>query len=378
MYFVEKTKGINFFKQFDYLLFFSVLALTTIGIVVLSSATRMLPDGGEIMRKQAISIVLGIIVAIIVSLIDYKDFKIIGIILYAASVGLLVLVLYKGMGREEWGSRSWLALPFIGSFQPSELAKTTVIIVTSVFFERIKEGQGKNNIPKILLLAAVPVALIMAQPDMGTAMVFIFFFAVMIFICGIKYRYILIAGGAFLVSAPFLWLFVLKEHQKWRIRTFLNPELDRLDKGWQVIRSKLAIGSGQLFGKQLYKGIQTQSGSVPIQESDFIFTVIGEELGFIGSVAVLAVIFVILMRCLYIAKNSRDSYGSFLAVGLTAMLGFHFIENIGMCVGVLPVTGIPLPFVSAGGSAMLTNFFAIGIILSVSMRRRRTIFNSPQ
>ncbi|MFZ5985961.1 MAG: FtsW/RodA/SpoVE family cell cycle protein, partial [Bacillota bacterium] len=172
------------------------------------------------------------------------------------------------------------------------------------------------------------------------------------------------------------WFFVLNEKRKDRIRVFFNPELDPLGSGWNVIRSKMAIGSGQIFGKGLFKGIQTQNSSVPVKESDFIFSVVGEELGFVGAVIILVLVFFILMRCVYIAKNARDSYGSFLVTGVTSFLAIHFIENIGMSIGLLPVTGIPLPFVSAGGSSMLTNYIAMGIVLSVSMRRQRVIFNT--
>lgn len=379
MYFVEKRKGINFFKNFDYPLFFAVLLLSAIGIVVLSSATRSMESGRSIMLKQQISLLIGVFIALVLSATDYKDFKIVGIFLYSASIILLILVLYIGKGKEEWGSRSWLDLPFSFSFQPSEIAKITTVIITAIFFERFKEG-SKNikDIIKLVVYSAIPIFLILKQPDTGTAIVFVFIAASMIFVSGIKYRYILITIGASVVSAPFLWFFVLKDHQKWRIRTFINPELDPLGKGWQVLRSKLAIGSGQIYGKGLYRGIQTQNGGVPISESDFIFSVVGEELGFIGAIIILVIIFFILMRCLYIARNSRDHYGAFLVVGLTSMLAFHFIENIGMCVGVLPVTGIPLPFISAGGSALITNYFAIGIILSVSIRRKKTIFDSNQ
>jgi len=378
MYFVEKTKGTNFLKDFDYFLFIPVLLLSGIGILVLSSAVRTMPGGSGLLLKQVICLVIGIIISLTVCAIDYKDFKFLGFILYAISVVLLVIVLFKGTGKEEWGSNSWLSLPVIGGFQPSEFAKIAIITVISIFLERMKEGHNiKENTLKLIMYSAVPILLVLAQPDWGTALVFIFAIALMMFVYGIKYRYIFITIGTSMVMLPFMWFFVMKEHQKWRIKTFLNPSLDPLGRGWQVVRSKLAVGSGQLFGKQLYKGIQTQNGGVPVKESDFIFSVIGEELGFIGAVAVLVIIFLILMRCLYIARHSRDLYGSFLAVGLTAMMGFHFIENIGMCIGVLPVTGIPLPFISAGGSALVTNYFAIGLILSISMRRKKTLFGSP-
>lgn len=378
MYFVEKTKGINFIRQFDYMLFIAVLLLSAIGILALGSAT-LSSQSNSVLIKQVISVAIGIIAALVISTFDYKDFKTLGIVIYIVSIILLVVVIFKGSGRDEWGANSWLNLPLIGSYQPSEIAKIAVIVVISIFFERIKEGQlDRKNILKLFVYTAIPVALVLKQPDMGTAMVFMFVFTIMVFICGIPYRYIFIALGTFVASLPVLWLFVLQEHQKWRFKVFLDPDLDKAGKGFQVIRSKLAIGSGQIYGQGLFQGIQTQNNGVPVNQTDFIFTVIGEELGFIGSVAVLVIIFFILMRCLYIAKNSRDAYGSFVVVGLTGMMGFHFIENIGMCIGVLPVTGIPLPFMSQGGSAMVTNYIAIGIILSISMRRKRTIFNNTQ
>lgn len=379
MYFVEKTKGINYFKQFDYLFFGSVLILSLVGMMVLSSAVKN-EQNNSVLFTQGASIAIGIVLALLISVIDYKDFKTIGIVLYAVSLLLLVVVLFKGVGLEEWGAKSWLQIPIIKqTIQPSEIAKITFVVITAVFFERIKEKQSSfKDVIKLVIYAAVPIALILRQPDIGTSLVFMFMFAVMIFICGIPYRYIFITVGTFLASAPLLWFFVLAEYQKNRIRVFLNPESDPLNNGFQVIRAKLAIGSGQLFGKGLYQGIQTQSNGVPINDSDFIFTVIGEEFGFIGAIVVIVLILVILLRGLMIARISRDSYGSFLVVGLISMMGFHFIENIGMCIGVLPVTGIPLPFVSKGGSAMITNFIAVGIILSVSMRRKRAIFNSSQ
>ncbi len=381
MYSVEKTKGINYFRQFDYPLFIGVLALSAIGLVALHSATRVLPkgyDGDKMFLMQVVCMAIGIVFAIITSLIDYKDFKILGVILYLFCVLLLVLVYFIGI--ERYGARSWLYIPFYGTYQPSELAKVAVVIFISIFLERIKDEQKDKvkNIIKLLIYTAIPIVLIMMQPDDGTAMVFIFIFAVMVFICGISYKYVFGAIGAFILSLPLLWLYVLKEHQKYRIRVFLNPELAPMEEGYNVLQSKMAIGSGQIYGSGLYQGIQTQHMGVPIKWSDFIFSVIGEEMGFIGATAVVLLALFILLRCIYIARSARDSYGSFLVIGITAMFAFHFIENMGMSIGLLPVTGIPLPFVSHGGSAMVTNYVAIGVVLSVSMRRKKAIFNSSQ
>ena len=198
----------------------------------------------------------------------------------------------------------------------------------------------------------------------------------MVFICQIKYKYIIYSISAFLLTTPFIWEYALNDNRRKRILVFLNPNLDQQGSGYNVIRSKMAIGSGQLFGKNLFHGIQTQNSAVPVKESDFIFSVIGEELGFIGSLLIVLLITFILLRCIYIAKHSRDSYGSFLVIGVVSMLGIHFAENIGMSIGLFPVTGIPLPFISAGGSSMVTSYIAIGIVLSVSMRSQKVLFSN--
>jgi rod shape determining protein RodA len=394
MYFVEKTKGFNFFKQFDYSLFLAVVLLSGIGMAVLTSATRVMPGGAKnmielfpgfeinkIVITQAIGLMIGIVASLVISSIDYKDFRNLGILLYLFGIVLLVLVLIPGIGVEKQGARSWFELPVMGSFQPAEIVKIAFIIFTSIFFERIKDGQKekKYNKLKLLIYTVLPIGLVLKQPDAGTAMVFMFAFAVMVFICGVPFRYIFITLGTAFASAPFLWMYVLKEHQKKRFYSFLTPEKYAQGDAYNVIKSKIAIGSGQIWGQGLMQGRQTQyEAGVPVKESDFIFSVVGEELGFIGAALILILIFFILLRCIYIARNSRDTYGAFLVVGLTGMMAFHFIENISMSMGLLPVTGIPLPFVSQGGSSMIANYVAVGVILSVSMRRKRVIFNNGQ
>lgn len=387
MNFVEKTKSINYIKQFDYMLFAAVLLLSSVGILVLKSA---IGEEGitKTLLKQIICLALGIILAIVISLLDYKDFKVLGVVLYVASIMLLCMV-FTGLGKEINGSRSWMTLPVIGQFQPSEIAKVAFAVTVPVFFERLKDGKDivKNTI-KLLLYAGIPIGLVVLQRDIGTAMVFIFSFIIMLFIYGIPYKYFLIAIGACLAAAPVLWFFVIPKyfkHIRSRIISFLYPESDLLGAGMQVYRSKMTIGSGQLFGKGLFHGIQTQNSSsvvssyyVPEKQTDFIFSVIGEELGFIGSLAVLIIIFFILFRGIYIATQSRDAYGTFVVICIISMLAFHFFENIGMCIGVLPVTGIPLPFISQGGSSLIANYINVGIMLSVSMRRKRAIFNAQQ
>jgi len=380
MFYVEKTKGTDYLRQFDYMLFISVILMSLYGVVSLKSAL-----GGEgvssVWLKQVICLCIGIVAAIVISAIDYKDFRTLGIFLYIGSIVLLVLVLIKGM--RIYGSKSWLPVPVIGAFQPSELAKVAYAVLLPVFFERLKLGKdiGKNAV-KLIVYAILPVALVLMQPDVGTAMVFVFSFVVMLFIYGIPYRYFLIAAGLFVAAAPVLWFYVLPmkqfDHIRSRIISFIFPESDLLGSGLQVYRSKMAIGSGQLFGKGIFGRLDSQAGTyaVPKQETDFIFSVIGEGMGFVGSVAFILIVFFFLFRCVYISMNSRDPYGSFMVICITAMFAFHFIENIGMCIGLLPVTGIPLPFVSQGNSSLIANYLNVGILLSVSMRRKRNPYRS--
>lgn len=384
MYFVEKTKGTNYFKQFDYPLFIAVLLLSAIGLIALRSAIGE-AEVESVWLKQLICLCIGVVLAVTISAIDYKDFKTLGIVLYMGSILLLVLVLL--IGDERHGSRSWLPFPIINSFQPSEPAKVAFAVVVPVFLERLKEGKdiGKNVV-KLLIYTMLPIGLVLLQPDVGTAIVFAFAFIVMLFIYGIPYKVFLFAMGAFAAAVPLLWFFIIpkESHIRERIMTFIFPETDLLGTGMQVYNSKMTIGSGQLFGKGIFYNIQAKSSGltssyyVPEKQSDFIFSVIGEEMGFAGSMLVIALVFFILYRCIYIAMNSRDAYGSFLVICITSMLGFHFIENIGMCIGILPVTGIPLPFVSQGNSSLVTNFLNVGLLLSVSMRRKKAFFNSSQ
>ena len=375
MYFVEKTKGINLLKNFDYPLFLAVLMLSSIGLLVVRSATLTRADGGvRSLTVQIIGMSIGIVCAIIMSFIDYKDFKVLGFILYIISAGLLVFVLAFGTG-DELGSRSWINFGGL-SFQPSELAKVAFVMVVSIFLERISEGQKKHNITKLIIYASILIGLVVIQKDFGTTMVFAFMFFVMLFICKLPYKAILVMGSGVAALLPVMWFFVLNDKRKGRIISFIYPELDPQGAGWNVLSSKRAIGSGQLTGKGIFEGIQTQSSMVPVKDSDFIFSVVGEELGFIGAMVVVVLMFFILIRCIYVAKNSRDSYGAFMTIGVAALFAFHTFENIGMSIGLLPVTGIPLPFVSYGGSALLSYYMAVGIVLSVSARRKRVLFNN--
>lgn len=373
MYFVEKSNEKKYFKKLDYILLIPVMILTIIGFFAVNSAAYTMSGGSKIVLMQGIGIVLGLIFMFIIGYIDYKDLKILGLIIYGVSIGLLILVLV--IGDEQSGSRSWLSIVGV-SFQPAEIAKISFIIMAGSFLDKMRDSEWLDivNIFKLTLISGVPIVLVLLQKDYGTALVFFVILFVLLFVYGIKYRYFLILGAIGSVGAILSWIFVLNEARKNRIRVFLDPQMDPLGAGYNVISSKRTIGSGQIFGKGLFQGIQTQNGGVPVKESDFIFSVIGEELGFIGAIIVIGIILFLLLRCMYIANVSRDNFGAFIVSGITGMYAAHFIENIGMTIGLVPVTGIPLPFVSAGGSAILTNFIGLGIILSVSIRRKKELF----
>ena len=235
----------------------------------------------------------------------------------------------------------------------------------------------KINDPKTLLLllahASAIIFLILLQPDYGTAMVFITITIIMLFVAKISWKYILGAGGVFALLAPILWFFVLKDFQKDRFFAFLNPEADPLGAGYHVTQSKIAIGSGQIFGKGLFSGIQTQLGHLPEKQTDFVFAVIGEELGFLGCIVVFALLISIILKCFQTAKKCDDLFSELICCGVGAMFLFHTLENVGMCIGIMPVTGIPLPFISYGGSSMLTSLAAIMLVLNT---QKNTIFKN--
>ena len=373
MYFVEKSQTSNPYKRFDYMLFISVLALSAVGIIVLSSAVRTRPG---ILKSQILAMIMGIALCLILSIIDYKDLKVLSLFIFFGALSLMVLVLFIGHG-EDLGNKNWIKIAGF-SIQPSEYAKIAYIILAAVFLERIKDSTEKNksDIIKFIVYSGAAVGFVLLQRDLGTALVFGFIFLIFIYIVGIPYRYIFILGGGLLLSLPFIWVYVLNGNRRERILTFISPDRDPQGAGYNVIQSKIAVGSGQLFGQGYGSGLQTQSRNVPVNESDFIFSVVGEEFGFIGGIIIILLGLIILLRCIYIAKNASDSYGSFLAIGVTGMMAFNFIENIGMSIGLLPVTGLPLPFVSAGGTAVLANYIAIGIVLSVSSRRKKVLFST--
>ena len=357
-------------KQFDALLFAAVLALTAVGYFFLYQVRQTYSAGDKFtdasMNTQLISIMIGIIAALFLSSINYRYYQLPSYVAYIGS--MIILLITTLFGAEYWDSNRWIIIMGV-TFQPSELMKITFIVVISSFFDRIAQKRAtKLDYLKLIFYTALPVALVI-QEDTGTAIAFAIAFTVMLFISGLKYRYIFGMLGVGLASLPLLWTYVLRDWQRMRVVVFLNPELDTSNHGYQSNLSRSAIGAGELFGRQLEDPSLARYSIVPERHGDFIFSAIAENIGFIGCVLLISLYVFVLLRCFYIASKAIDKYGEFMVAGLTAMMMYHFIENIGMCIGLLPITGIPLPFISHGGTAMITNYLAIGIILSVSVTR---------
>lgn len=361
------------YKNFDIYLFLVTLALSIYGLLVIYSATRVmgLEDPFLFVKRQAVWLGAGLVGVILISLIDYANFSSWARYIYFINIALLVAVL--ALGRDDSVKR-WIDLGFI-DIQPSEYAKFALILLLARLLSE-KEGQlGKRfsaSIPA-LIYTAVLMVLIFLQPDLGTAMVIMAILLGLLFVAGInlKYMFYMIISGA--AVFPLLWKF-LADYQKNRLMIFLNPEMDPLGDGYQLMQSIIAVGSGAIWGKGLFEGTQVRLNYLPAQHTDFIFAVLGEELGFIGAVVLLFLFFLLIYRILWIGSQSKDIFGSLFCSGVAIMLSFHVLVNIGMTIGIMPVTGLPLPFISYGGNSLLINFLAIGLVLNIGMRRQKIQF----
>ena len=366
---VENLVDRKLIKNIDLGIVISTILLIVYGMISISSATHI-RSGGSMgtLKVQIIAFILGIIGVILILLIDYKTFGDNYVLIYITNVFLLTLVLIIGFSTK--GTRGWIDLGPV-NMQPSEVVKIGYILTFAKYLEKKKDNLNKliDVLPAMLHLGLI-VGLIMLQPDTGTALVFIFISIFMLFAAGISYKIIAGAFGSFLISLPIIWKLFLKPYQKNRILVFLNPELDPMGAGYHVIQSKTAIGSGQFLGKGLFEGTQNNLGFILERHTDFIFSVIGEELGLVGALVLMMLFLWLLLRCIHIAKVSKDDYGMLICVGIISMFLFHIFENIGMTIGLMPVTGIPLPFISYGGSNLLTNMAAVGLVLNVGMRRQ--------
>ncbi|MBR2500204.1 MAG: rod shape-determining protein RodA [Clostridia bacterium] len=370
----EIKKRLAFLKKLDFFLVTIASILATLGVIVIYSATKNSDSASRQVIVQSAAIILGVIMMLIISSIDYSKYSRFTRYIYIASIMILVFVLFFGEGKEETGANSWIRFGPIG-IQPSEIVKLAFCITFSSHLASVKENINKFSVLlKLFLHFAILAGLVLLQNDTGTAMVFAFMFFIMLFVGGLSYKYILAAIGGACILAPALWFGFMQSYQKERILVFLNPERDASGYGYQVSQSKMAIGSGEFTGRGFLAGPQNQLGLLPEKDTDFIFGVIGEEFGFIGTVLIVLLLVTLVIRCFYISLRARNDMGMFLCAGIAAMFMFHMIENIFMCIGLMPVTGIPLPFLSYGGSSVATNFMAIGLVLSVWLKKQQINF----
>jgi rod shape determining protein RodA len=353
--------------HFDWILLALVLAVAAIGIVNLYGATSEWSVATPVYLKQSSWLVLGLCIAIGFCLFDYRHLGYLANILYGICVALLLLVLT--IGKTRMGATRWLDFGFF-NFQPSELFKIVVIIVIARYLSEKGDlrGSGYRQLLPVFALLGVPLLLIAKQPDLGTALLSFFIAASMVLFSGVRRDALITFSLAGMAAACAGWFF-LHEYQKERIRTFLDPERDPLGSGYHIIQSKIAIGSGGFFGKGFMQGTQAQLSFIPERHTDFAFSVFGEEWGFAGCLLLLTLYLLIIIWGIYVARSAGDRFGMLLAIGVTAMLFWHIMVNLGMVVGLMPVVGVPLPLFSYGGTSMVTTMIGVGLLLNVSMRR---------
>ncbi len=359
------------FRDFDWMLLGLVLVLAVLGVFEIRSATAMTKFHG-FQQKQMGFLAVGIVAMFAMSLIDYH--RLLDISYWAYFVSLLALVAVKLFGQRVMGGRRWINLGGGAHFQPSEWVKLVLILWAARFFWEIV-GSGRElswrDIAKSFALIGLPMLLVLSQPDLGTALTYAPILLAALFMGGLRLKQaaILLVGFALLGGIAWKSGKVLKPYQKARLTAFANPDTDPKGSGYQIRQSLIAVGSGGLWGTGANKGSQTQGDFLPIPYTDFIFAAFCEEHGFIGAMGVLLLYFLILVRLIQNAQTASDPPGTFIVLGVAAVLLFQIAINIGMCVGLMPVTGIPLPLMSYGGSNIIFTFLALGIVMNVRMRR---------
>jgi rod shape determining protein RodA len=364
---------------FDPILTAVVGLLLFIGTLLVWAATRDWYtrnglDGQYYLKRHIINILIGLVLAYGTTVIDYRLLRAYTPFLWGAGVLGLVIVLIPGLGSEVNGAKAWIALPGGFQIQPAELAKIAIIIgMSMILSERSIDSDGPRSVDVLqsLVVAAIPVLLIILQPDMGTILIISAAVVTIIAVSGAPARWVTgllllaVLGGFVAVKAG-----VVSEYQVNRLQTFVDPNADTQGAGYQLRQARITVGSGGLFGTGLFDGPQTNGRFVPEQQTDFIFTVAGEQLGFIGSGTILILYLILLMRGFSIARRTNDPFGRLVCTGVIAWFAFQIFENIGMTLGLMPMTGVPLPFISYGGSSMFATLIGIGLLQNVHARLR--------
>jgi len=350
---------------FDWALVSAMLAATGLGLLMLYSTTY--PQGGALFYRQLMWLAIAAAVFVVVVSVDYRFWAGLALPAYVASCLTLVVVLVQA--RAISGARSWFEIG-VFNIQPAELAKFTTLLMLARYVEERKGfGLSAASLLSICGIVALPVMLIAVQPDIGSTLPFLPMLFVVVVLSGIRWKLVMVLGLIAVIAIPLAYFSpILKPYQKERVRTFVDPTRDPQGAGWQILQSRIAVGSGGLWGKGLFQGWQGQLSFLPESHTDFIMSVLAEELGFSGAACALIVYFVLLSRIVAAARSARDRLGAFIAMGVAAVIGSQTLVNIGVVLGLMPTTGIPLPLMSYGGSSLVTTFAALGLVLNVRMR----------
>lgn len=366
-------------RDLDFVMLAAAALLLLLGLVLVHSATcpwpceRLFPPTSWALRQASYALV-GLAALVGLTFFDYRALRSAAYLLYGVGLLLLGVVLLAGRGQAEYGARRWIPLG-VADFQPSELAKVLMVLALARFLS--EAGDGPPGLRRVLGSAGLvlpAVALIYLQPDLGTSLGYLVLWGVLLVVAGTRTRHLAVVGALGLLSVPLGWL-ALRDYMRQRLLTFfailLNPEADPFGEGYNILQAQISIGSGGLTGKGITLGTQTQLDYLRVKHSDFIFSVLAEELGFVGAVLLLALFAVLLLRMLRVADRSADRFGRLVAFGLATMLFYQVFVNVGANLTLLPVTGVPLPLVSFGGSALLTYMSALGILQSILYRRAK-------
>jgi len=360
-------------RRLDPWLLAVTVALVAYGLLLIHSATYV-PSEGSAWRptswvtRQTFYAALGFVAMLVLAFVDYRWYRDLAYPLYAAGLAVLAVLPLLGHGQEEYGAQRWLGIGGV-AIQPSEPAKLMLILALARFFG--DAGEQPPSLRRIVAsfpLVGLPIGLVYLQPDLATALSFLAIWAGIVVVAGARALHLAALAGGALCAVPLVW-FSLRDYMRTRLLIFLNPESDPFGEGYNILQAKISIGSGGLLGRGLMNGTQTQLRYLRVAHSDFIFSVLAEELGLVGVLVLFALLVLVLFRTLRVTELARDQFGRLIAAGVTTMLGFQAVVNVAANLTLLPVAGIPLPFISSGGSALITNLAAIGVVQSVLIYR---------
>ncbi len=376
----SRQRGSAYWRDLDWVLLAAATAATLFGCVLVWSASRAdmasATDPQSYLKRHLVNVVAGLVLGFLASRVDYRWLRAYTPIIYGISVFTLLLPFLPGIGRRIAGARAWIDLPGGFTIQPSELAKVAVILMMAAILAEKQDSETEPRDRDVLLsmgVAALPLLIILVQNDTGTVIILGCVAVSIIAVAGAKTRWVIgLIGGGIIAVLVAIQVGLLKSYQVERLTSFINPSSNTGSAAWNANQARIAIGNGGLSGMGLFQGSQTQGNFVPVNESDFVFTVSGEELGFVGSIVLIVLLAIILWRGILIALRADDLYGRLVATGIVAWLGFQMFENIGMSLGIMPITGIPLPLVSAGGTSMMACWIGIGLLENVRLHGTST------